>query len=95
MSSSETYWSPNVVRNYSWCKLVYGFVEIGQSAVFLLCCRGCQTSSVSIDVTLSTDISHIQIWHLFAGPSQAGLCLVLNMGPKQTTHTLNVVGLMM
>jgi hypothetical protein len=77
--------------------LVYGIVEIGQSAVF---------SSFFVEVAslalqalmlrfLYTDIYHIQIWHLFAGPSQAGLCLVLSMGPKQTTHTLNVVGLMM
>jgi hypothetical protein len=34
MSSGETYWSLNVVRNYNWCMLVYGFVEIGQSAFF-------------------------------------------------------------
>ena len=53
MCSGETYWSLNVVRNCNWCKLVYGFVEIVQSVVFLLCCRGCQSSSVSIDVTLS------------------------------------------
>jgi hypothetical protein len=49
----------------------------------------------TVDTGIAQQFSHIQIWHLFAGPSQTGLCFVLSMGPKKTMHTLNVVELMM